>query len=545
VTRLSAEQQEADLKLKETIATAMLDVPPSVGDLEAGKQFIEVSGAVTSADSPAELKQNMMTANANMLGVDLSSTFTSASRRRRRRSVSGSSGVDPDNIVANPDVALAKSQINLQFGMTSATTYSTEALAQKVALFQLLDTYSIGLCKTMVIGQSHIDIVATAATMRTVQLDMKDETSVTRALGCASSDSGCSSTVQSPPFTLKATGVNHKVCLASTTMVGDMHSTSEPTDTALSNIVRIRMWNATAEIKPTSANVNITIFSNANTTKSYKCMIWDETNKQWTNTSITTMNPSGELDESTLKYHVTCNTTQLGDVMLVEGPEIIIITEAPTTTRPPTTTTQPTTKISTTKKLTTTKKPDTTTKKPDTSTKKGDTSTKKPDSSTKKSDSTTKQSESSTTAQQATTKTDAPSTTKVQTTTVITTTEAATTTPMTPTTPTTAPTTQAEVTTRLTTTEATTNQPEIMTTGAADLTVHPDDLDLVVSFVLHAGNCSHAFNEQTKDENTQSAQHQVAKLLEIPHASMQSTELNCTAAGDDTIATLEEYVKMT
>merc|ERR550532_3373881 len=125
-------------------------------------------------------------------------------------------------------------------------------------------------------------------------------------------------------------------------MLEDMHSTSDPTDTVLSNVVRIRMWNSTAEIKPTDVNVNVTIYSKSNTTKSYKCVIWDDAYKVWTNTSITTQNPSGELDPTTLKYHVTCNLTQLGDVMLVEGQEIIIITEAPTTTKPPTTTAKPT-----------------------------------------------------------------------------------------------------------------------------------------------------------------------------------------------------------
>ena len=53
-------------------------------------------------------------------------------------------------------------------------------------------------------------------------------------------------------------------------MVGDYHSESAPTDTALSNIVRVRTWNDTAEVIPTEIDLNITLYSNANTTKSYK-----------------------------------------------------------------------------------------------------------------------------------------------------------------------------------------------------------------------------------------------------------------------------------
>merc|ERR1712100_288724 len=140
---------------------------------------------------------------------------------------------------------------------------------------------------------------------------MKADTTTNHSLGCQSSDTDCSSTIQSPPFSMTVSGVDQQVCLASTTMLEGMHSTSDPTDTVLSNVVRIRMWNSTAEIKPTDVNVNVTIYSKSNTTKSYKCVIWDDANKVWTNTSITTQNPSGELDPITLKYHVTCNLTQL------------------------------------------------------------------------------------------------------------------------------------------------------------------------------------------------------------------------------------------
>ena len=61
-------------------------------------------------------------------------------------------------------------------------------------------------------------------------------------------------------------------------------------------------------------------------------MQWDSTSSTWKSTTVTTLNPLGELDTKVNTYHVTCQTNQLGDLRLVEGDEIITTTQAPTTT---------------------------------------------------------------------------------------------------------------------------------------------------------------------------------------------------------------------
>jgi len=315
----TAAEQEAELALKEGVANAMLEAAPAAGDLDAGKGFVETLGMVADPSSSLETKLKIVNSLFTMLGIN---KVVTAAGKRRRRSISGSSGTDPTATQANEDTDMVLKNINLQFNTNQPGTYSSDAETQKESMFSILDVQGIATCKTKIVGDPAVDIIANDATLRVVQVDFTDATAQTRALGCASSDTGCSATVQQPPFSMKVTGINQAACLTSVTMVGDYHSTVAPTDTQLSNIVRVRTWNDTAEVIPTGIDLNITLYSTANTTKSYKCMIWDDSNKVWTN--ITTRDIAGTLDPATLKYTATCHTTQLGDFILVEGPEIIV-----------------------------------------------------------------------------------------------------------------------------------------------------------------------------------------------------------------------------
>ena len=328
---LTAAQQEAKQKMEAAIQDAILSLPPRTGDFEAGNQMIEVGGATVGGDTDAETKQKFAVAMGELNGLTkaLIEAIFSGGSRRRRRSISGtSSALNVANVPENADVDSIKGSMNLQLQMVTLTDYTANALNERNVLFLQLDTFSISKCKTMVVGQARANIVGDSSVMSIGQLQMADETASSHTLGCATGTSGC---IQSPAFTFKSTGVNKQVCLVGTTLNGDYHSQSEPSDTRLSNMIRVRTWNSTAEIKP-NGDMNVTIYSNANTTNSYKCVVWDEANKVWTNTSLTTVNPKGTLDSASGTYHVTCRYAQLGDFMLIEGPAIeeeVVTTAAP------------------------------------------------------------------------------------------------------------------------------------------------------------------------------------------------------------------------
>jgi hypothetical protein len=316
----TAAEQEAELALKEGVQKAMLASSPALGDLAAGKGFVETLGMVTDSSSSLDSKLGIVNALFKMLNI---MKTVSLAGGRRRRSISGPSR-GSFTTTEDKDIDMIIKTINLQFlaNLNNKASYDTAAQTQKEAMFAILDTKAFATCLTMLVGDAAVDIIATDATLRAVQVDFKDATAQTRALGCASNETGCLATVQQPPFTMKVTGLNQAMCLTSITIVGDYLSASAPTDTQKSNVVRIRAYNKTAEVIPTDIDLNITLYSTANTTKSYKCMIWDDSNQKWTN--ITTRDVAGTLDTATYKYTVTCHTTQLGDFMLVEGPEIIV-----------------------------------------------------------------------------------------------------------------------------------------------------------------------------------------------------------------------------
>ena len=60
-------------------------------------------------------------------------------------------------------------------------------------------------------------------------------------------------------------------------------------------------------------------------------MQWDTGTASWNSTSVTTINPRGELDLDSYMYHVTCRTNQLGELRLVEGEAMAVPTTQPTT----------------------------------------------------------------------------------------------------------------------------------------------------------------------------------------------------------------------
>ena len=87
------------------------------GDLEAGSQFIGAMVLVMNAEASLENKIKTINAMFSMLGVD--KTLSIASRRRRRRSISGSSSIEVSAVVENSDKNLIKESMNLQFKMVS------------------------------------------------------------------------------------------------------------------------------------------------------------------------------------------------------------------------------------------------------------------------------------------------------------------------------------------------------------------------------------------------------------------------------------------
>ena len=71
--------------------------------------------SVNADGSPLETLQGTLNALLKMLGMEQMSTETSS--RRRRRSVSGTTGIDVSSVVASSDVNTIKDQLNLQFDL--------------------------------------------------------------------------------------------------------------------------------------------------------------------------------------------------------------------------------------------------------------------------------------------------------------------------------------------------------------------------------------------------------------------------------------------
>jgi len=300
------------------------------------------------ATSTAGGSENFDAALITTVGTALSDMLSgSGSKRRRRRAV------DHANLNAMTPTE-GESYLTTQGNLVSPTAYDSSSMSTKTAAIQAVDDVAASMCKSYSQGESRVIAKSDLAVVNVVQQDFSTVNTTYLECGCPGTCGTCSNCPSwmtgadevllgqallddyisySCSDAAGASATCAGACVTSSIFQNDLRSTSQNTS-RLSNVNRVQLYNplssATLAVSSLSSPMKVKMATTANTTNSYLCVRWDSSSTSWVTTGVTTDDIVGVVDGGV--YYVTCTLSTLADVMVIEGPEIVVTTTAAATT---------------------------------------------------------------------------------------------------------------------------------------------------------------------------------------------------------------------